>query len=245
MIQQNIVFYLNFLLVFIVTFSNSQSFDIYNENIFLKDYNYNISGKNSNTSMYNYAKSVKLENIANELLDPIIQLNSSEILKLSFDVLSSNMGSYAYTFIHCNSKWEYSDMSQSEYLNGFFDNYIVDYEFSFNTLTNYCHYEFTFPNENINFKKSGNYILLIYDTESNNPIITKRFMIYEQVIDLSINVKKATLAKDQQKKQEIDFYIENYKHLNIKDPINELSIIIQKNDEWNNLITNCKPTFIN
>ena len=141
--------------------------------VVLKDFFLNPDYYNS----YNLAKTVKLEHNTNKLLDPIIQFQSNEKLKLSFDILSEECSSYAYTFIHCNANWEYSNITQSDYLVGFYDNYIDDYNHSFNTLTKYCHYYFSFPNESINFSKSGNYIVLIYDAEKNTPVATKRFII--------------------------------------------------------------------
>ena len=223
---------------------NAQSFDIYDESIYLKDYCYDLYEKKYSDSFVSYAQSVKLENTTNELLDPIIKLYSSEQLKLSFDILNSNNATYAYTFIHCNSEWEYSNIMQSEYLEGFFDHHIHNYNYSFNTLIPYIHFECVFPNEDINFKKSGNYVILIYDVEKNIPIITKRFMVYEEIINISMTVKKATLARDMYNKQEIDFFITDFKKLNINDPHNELKILIQKNDDWNDIISNCRPSFI-
>ena len=239
---KNPVFFL--LYICISLHIQSQSFDIYHESIILNDVNYNITGL-STSSFHKTPKSVKIENDVNELLDPIIKLNSSEKLTLKFDILTSEANTYAYTFIHCNSKWEYSNIIQSDYLEGFFDHYINNYQYSFNTLAPYVHYECSFPNEDINFKKSGNYIILVYDAEKNIPIITKKFMIYEELVDISMTVKKPTLAKDRNNKQEIDFQIQNYQNLNITDPGNELQIIIQKNDDWNDVIMNCKPNFIN
>tara|TARA_B100001250_G_scaffold414400_1_gene452530 strand:- start:6591 stop:7889 length:1299 start_codon:yes stop_codon:yes gene_type:complete len=226
-------------------FLSAQSFDIYDEQIRLKDMSYNFYQNKYSNSFASYAKSVKLENTTNELLDPIIKLKSSETLKLSFDIINSESITYAYTFIHCDSDWKHSSIIQSDYLNGFFDNYINEYQHSFNTLLPYVHYECIFPNEDITFKKSGNYIIVVYDAEKNIPIITKRFMIYEEVLNIKMTVKKATLARDMVNKQEVDFYIEDYKKLNIIDPHNELKIIIQKNDDWNDIINNCKPSFIN
>jgi len=232
------------LCVLITLSTQSQSFDIYDESIFLKDHNYNIKNLETAT-LQSYAKSVKIENTANDLLDPIIQLNSSETLKLSFDILENESNSYAYTFIHCNNEWEHSSIIQSDYLEGFFDHYINDYEYSFNTISNYVHYEFMFPNKDVQFKKSGNYIVLVYDTDKNIPIITKRFMIYEDLLDIKMNVKIPTLAKDRVNKQEVDFQIKKHQQLQITDPYNELKIIVQKNDDWNDIISNIKPSFIN
>ena len=222
-----------------------QSFNIYNEDIILKDYNYNLSPNKENNNYYNFCKTVKIENNINELLDPIIQLKSSETLKVSFDILANESHSYAYTFIHCDSDWNYSDLSQSEYLNGFYDNYITNYTYSFNTLNSYCHYEFTFPNDNTSFTKSGNYIVLIYDDTSQIPVATKRFIVYEDILNVQIDVKQTSLARDRDTKQEVDFYITNHNAIDITNPHNELKIIVQKNDDWNDIIKNCIPSFIN
>ena len=235
---------LSILILITVIQLQSQSFNILDERIKLKDHNYNLSENQSNSNYYNYCKTLKIENNANTLLDPIIRLNSTETLKLSFDILSNEFHDYAYTFIHCDAEWNLSDISQSEYLNGFYHNFITDYTYSFNTLTNYCHYNFFFPNENVNFTKSGNYIVLIYDDSRQIPVATKRFSINEDILDIQVAIKKATLSKDRDTKQEVDFYIQNYSQIGVKNPTNELKIIIQKNDDWSDIINNPKPSFI-
>ena len=201
------------------------------EEIFYKDFNYS-----------NCIKSSTLTNNENELLDPIIKLNSNQTLKLSFDDLDNNLKYYMYTFIHCDSNWGKSEIIYSEYLNGFYENYIEEYYYSFNTIQQYIHYELTFPNENINFLKSGNYIIIIYD-EYMNPILTKRFIVYEDILRIKSNVKRGTFSKDFDTKHEIDFeiYLDNF---SIQNPFEEISIIIQQNDDWNNVKKNVQPSFV-
>ena len=201
------------------------------EEIFYKDFNYS-----------NCIKSSTLTNNENELLDPIIKLNSNQTLKLSFDDLDNNLKYYMYTFIHCDSNWGKSEIMYSEYLNGFYENYIEEYYYSFNTIQQYIHYELTFPNENINFLKSGNYIIIIYD-EYMNPILTKRFIVYEDILRIKSNVKRGTFSKDFDTKHEIDFeiYLDNF---SIQNPFDEISIIIQQNDDWNNVKKNVQPSFV-
>ena len=85
----------------------------------------------------------------------------------------------------------------------------------------------------------------LYSSSLNNPhLFYLLHSLNSIMIDINLIVKKATLPKDLNKKHEIDFSIENYQKLNIIDPTNELKIIIQKNDDWNDIITNCKPSFI-
>jgi len=201
------------------------------DDLFLKDHNY-----------INCIKTSILENNQNYLLDPIIKLNSTETLKLSFDDLSNNLEYYMYTFIHCDSNWEESEIIYSEYLDGFFENYIESYSFSFNTIQKYIHYELIFPNENINFLKSGNYIILIYD-ENMNPIITKRFIVYEEIVKIESVLKRGTFVKDFDTKHEIDFKI-NLNNLIIQNPYEEIKVVIQQNDNWNNVKKNMRPSFI-
>tara|TARA_B100001057_G_scaffold500472_1_gene615729 strand:+ start:24811 stop:26058 length:1248 start_codon:yes stop_codon:yes gene_type:complete len=189
-------------------------------------------------------KTVLIQNIENELLDPIINLNSNEQLLLSFDEIGTDLTNYKYSFVHCNSKWEKSDLIESDYLDGFYENYIEEYFFSFNTSVDYTNYQCIFPNENINFLKSGFYFLIVKNEDTEEEIIKKKFVIYEDIVKVKARSKRATYAKDIESKQEIDFEV-FYSNLEIFNPSNELNILIQKNDEWLSTKKAIKPTQIN
>ena len=89
-----------------------------------------------------------------QLSSPVIELNSNEKIKLSFDDLDADSKNYYYTIIHCNANWEPSDIRDSEYIEGFIENQITDYKFSFNTMQNYTHYNLIIPNEDLNIRNS-------------------------------------------------------------------------------------------
>ena len=80
-----------------------------------------------------------------ELSLPILNLNTDNQLLISFDDLDADIKDYYYSIIHCNWDWTESDLMQSEYVTGFTDEPITDYEFSFNTIQKYTHYTFNFP----------------------------------------------------------------------------------------------------
>ena len=141
-----------------------------------------------------------------ELSLPIINLNSDEQLLISFDDLEANIKDYYYTIIHCNSDWTASNLMQSEYISGFIDDHIKDYEFSFNTLQKYIHYSFSFPTEEMKPILSGNYVFKIFE-KGGNTIAYKRFMILETKLSIEAQVRKATLAEYRTTKHEIDFTI--------------------------------------
>ena len=189
-------------------------------------------------------KTVLIQNIENELLDPIINLNSDEQLLLSFDELGVDLNNYKYRFIHCNSKWEKSDLLESDYIDGFYENYIEEYFFSFNTNVDYINYQCIFPNENINFLKSGFYLLIVTNEDTGEDIIKKKFVVYEDIVRIKARSKRATYAKDIESKQEIDFEV-FYSNLEIFNPSNEIKILIQKNDEWLSTKKESTPTQIN
>ena len=109
---------------------------------------------------------------------PVIELNTDDRLLLSFDELSTETKDYYYTFIHCDYDWVPSSLFPSDFLDGFTENRISDYSFSFNTTVDYVHYKLTFPNENVQFRISGNYILKIYqDYNQENLVLTRRFAV--------------------------------------------------------------------
>ena len=51
-----------------------------------------------------------------ELGEPILDLQKTDTLILSFDELDTDYKNYYYTLIHCNADWTPSDLLESEYL---------------------------------------------------------------------------------------------------------------------------------
>lgn len=175
---------------------------------------------------------------------PIINLNANERLRLSFDDLSGEIGNYGYTYIHCNANWEPSDLDQFDYIDGMQDDIITDVSYSKDTKQKYIHYDLTFPNENINLLKSGNYLLKIFDMDNDNrPAITWRFYIADQLVSVIPDIKRSTVAQHTFYKHEIDFKIIQSSY-NITNPYSDLKVVILQNQRWDNAITSLKPTFV-
>ena len=190
---------------------------------------------------YENIKTVLCKKEDQELSTPIINLNSQEKLLISFDDLGEEKKEYFFTIIHCNSNWSKSDLITSEYIYGFTNEPIIDYEFSFNTIQEYTHYKFEFPNNNMKPIISGNYILQIY--EENKIIAQKRFMVLDSKVNLEAKIRKATLAEDRHTKHEIDLVIK-HPNLLIHDPFNDIKLIIKQNNLEHSAINNLKPLFI-
>lgn len=179
-----------------------------------------------------------------ELSDATMQLNSNDTLIFSFDQLTSDLGNYYYTIIHCNADWTKSDLLESEYIDGFFQDFISNFKYSFNTLQNYIHYEVSIPNRNIKLTKSGNYILKVYD--DNNPddiVLTKRFIVYENIIKTNVEVIRPTILDDRNYKQEVDINLD-IGDMVINNIYTDVKVTIRQNGRWDNTISDLKPQFI-
>ena len=187
-------------------------------------------------------KTILLHKKENNLSLPIINLNSEEQLKLSFDDLNYESSVLYITIEHYDAMWNKSNLMQSEYINGFTSDEIINYQFSFNTLQNYVHYEYLFPSENLKPLLSGNYKFKVYDLNGDT-LFNKRFMVLENKINIDLNIKKATLSTDRKIKHELDFTL-NHRNINIVDPFSQIKVIVKQNNKEDNVITNLKPLYI-
>lgn len=176
---------------------------------------------------------------------PILPLTGEYKLNLSFDRLEPTNQFYQYTFYHCDANWNPTDLEQNEYLDGNFMNEITNFKFSTNTLQKYVHYSLTFPNKDIKFTKSGNYLLKVFTNfNTEETVLTRRFMIVDRQTSISISAQGATNPKDRFYRHEIDFEVD-YKDFIIPNPFNDVKAVILQNNSWNNAVMNLPPLFVN
>lgn len=184
-------------------------------------------------------KSVVLHGQKANNFEPIIRLG--ETLFFSFDDLDGDEKEYTYKLTHCTANWEVSDISSTDYSDGFTEDTIRDYENSFNTYQNYTHYELKLPNQNMRIKISGNYLISVLD-EDGETVFTRRFMVYQQKVDVGVSIHKARKIADITSKQNVELVI-NYPNLRINNPSEEIQVSLYQNNDWNNVITHLKPQY--
>ena len=188
-------------------------------------------------------KTVQLYKEGWNLSYPLISLNSEEKLNLHFDLLDDHAETYYYTFIHCDKDWNRSDISINDYLDGYPDNPIEDYEPSFNTTVSYYHYKLAFPNDRVNLLLSGNYVIVVYPfNKPEGPVITQRFVVKENAVKIEVSAHRPQMTQENNTYQQVDFTV-NYSGLNIDDPYRNIYASILQNGRWENAKTNLKPDF--
>ena len=180
-----------------------------------------------------------------EMSAPVMNMSTGGRLKLSFDELDSDLKRFRYTIRHCEADWTTSsDLMTTEYIDGFQDDEIDDFGYSYNTLANYTHYSLVFPTHKLRPKISGNYIIIVFLDDPSNVILTWRFMVVENT-GLSIigKVNAFNNISDRFSKQEVDFTLE-YNGMAINDPTHEIKVLITQNDRSDNEVWNPSPRFV-
>jgi hypothetical protein len=132
-----------------------------------------------------------------------------------------------------------------DYKDVFHELEITNWEDSYSTMIQYTHYKLYLPNEDINLKISGNYLLVVYTLNENvkNIVCTQRFTVYEPLIDIIGDVSIANVSDYKSYFQKVDFKI-NKKNYRIDDPFREVKVVVMQNFQWDNAVTDIQPTFI-
>lgn len=183
--------------------------------------------------------------VAGEMIsNPIIELNGEDFIHINFDVMTAEYNSYAYSIIHCNSDWKQSDLSPLEYMTGFQGLPIEDFANSMGTTNSYTNYQFALPNENVQFKASGNYAVRVYnENEPDKTILTACFSIVEPLISLSGMISGNTNIDTNNSHQQVSFVI-RHNNMDIAYPQTDLKINVLQNNRRDNAVTGVLPMSI-
>ena len=160
---------------------------------------------------------------------------------ISFDVLSGIEYDLYYIIDHCDYNWEKSKLLKSEYIEGFDDVKITNYTSSFNTYQIYTNYNITFPNSNTSVKKSGNYIIRIFD-EYGEELFNRKFIIYENLSSVKVEIKRSKELKNINEKQIVNFEV-NPNNIRFNNPDKNVKTLVFKNSNINSPITKVKPQY--
>jgi hypothetical protein len=179
-----------------------------------------------------------------EMSYPVIELGGTDRLTFSFDDLDGDIKNYQYTIVLCNADWTPSTLFPSDYIDGFYENRIDDYRYSFNTFVSYTHYSLTIPNNDVSLKIPGNYILKVYkDYDPDDVVITRRFMISDSRVSINARVHRPQLISDYNTAQQLSFNVV-FHDLPVTDPYSELYVRVMQNGRHDNSLNRLKPIFV-
>jgi hypothetical protein len=165
-------------------------------------------------------------------------------LEFSFDQVESQPQDFYYTVMHCTYDWKPSNLMFVDYADGFEENEIRNYEESQSTYVQYTHFSLNLPNEDLQLKLSGNYLLIVFVKEPEERIVcTKRFMVYENIVEVEGRVNSNVLGEYKKEFQKVDFTIIPKKYP-IYNPLDELKATLVQNNQWDEAYSEMKPSFV-
>ncbi len=172
---------------------------------------------------HSYIKTVQFYNAEDELSIPVIQ-RSVGTLHVGFDDHYGEYIDYYYTVVHCDRNWEFTTgVEISEYLEGPQEVQIEEFGSSISTIVNYTHYTFEFPNQDIRFNWTGNYLLVVYDADQT-VAFTKRFYVVEETVKfLRPGYTRPNGVGEYYSHQSFNFEL-GIEKLDPLDPVNELFV---------------------
>lgn len=189
-------------------------------------------------------KSLQVKVTGELISEPYIELNGGNRIQINFDALSHGYSRYAYSIIHCNGDWTQSMLSPIQYMVGFQGMTIDDFANSINTTTSYTNYQLLLPNDEIQFKVSGNYAVQVYNEDTPSQIIfTACFSVVEPIVDVSASISGNTDIDTNQSHQQVSFSINN-KNFPIPYPQTDLKIFVYQDNRRDNAVSGLQPTSI-
>jgi hypothetical protein len=189
-------------------------------------------------------KTVQAYNTQKEQSLPVITLQSTEQLLFTFDDLEGGTKSYAYVVEHCTADWKPSGLSTLDYVTSFAGDRLQDYEYAEGTRQNYTHYRLSLPNEQVQFKISGNYILKVFiEGRLKTPVISQRFYVVENLAGIQIDVIPAPDVNQRATHQKVNFSLTTNR-LRVQNPYTDLKTVVMQNGNPYTAIYNSKASFV-
>ncbi|HIZ27209.1 DUF5103 domain-containing protein [Barnesiella sp. An55] len=186
-------------------------------------------------------RTLRTEVEGRDLFPPIIELNSNEHITISFDEMTEEASYLQYSIVHCNADWRPSALSELEYLDGFNTNSIDNFDFSMATFAHYVHYSLTLPNEDVQFKVSGNYVLLVYpENEPEHILLQVCFSVYENDILVAPSVTSRTDIDYNREHQQVSVTL-NANNYRIQNPYTELKVSVTPNSRRDQEVIVTRP----
>lgn len=177
------------------------------------------------------------------LSPPVMTLESDDVLNIGFDELSHEYHRFTYHIDHCEKDWTVSqEIFESDFLNGFNDNPIENYQNSLNTTVLYTHYSMQLPNDRCSLKMSGNYRLTILDEDGEAAAVTE-FMVVEPLMNIGMTCTTNTDIDVNKTHQQISISA-NYGPLSVTNRDEQISIVVTQNNRNDNTRKDIRPNII-
>ncbi|NBC04664.1 MAG: DUF5103 domain-containing protein, partial [Bacteroidetes bacterium] len=140
-------------------------------------------------------RTIQFHRLGNPASAPILNLESNDQLLLRFEHLTFDSKQFRVSLTHHNPDWSRSSLPPERYMNGFFNFTLNSGEVSQNNRPSYRQYSFTFPTEQFQIIKSGNYLIKIEDADTGFLVMTLPFFVYENEGSITSSVEQLSVPR--------------------------------------------------
>lgn len=172
---------------------------------------------------------------------PVVPIGGNNRVEISFDDMQHTYVRRTYHITHCNADWTPSDLLENEYLDGFNDRPIEQYEPSMNTTMMYNHYTLRLPNDDVRLKVSGNFIVDIYEDGDDEAVARACFSVLDSKVDARLTVSANTDIDQYASHQQVSLGL-NYFTYNVHRPEEELRPVVLQNRRWDTRVDVGRPS---
>lgn len=197
-----------------------------------------------------HLRTLRIEAGEDGLSLPVVRLGSNDRLRISFDDMTHEYRRYTYRIEHLDPDFRPTEgLFESEYVSAETEEEVIeDYTESMNTVTNYTHYSFLFPNPHMRPLISGNYRLVIstedeYDGEPR-AVAHVYFYVLDERVSVSLRGTTNTDIDLNATHQQVSMAV-NLGNLVVRDAATEVRTAVLQNRRWDNAAINPAPTHIN
>lgn len=176
----------------------------------------------------------------NPLAPPVITMGEANRIIISLDLLAEDVTYLDYKIVHCDANWMPSQLSDLEYLDGMNYQHADDYAYSTNTFAHYVNYRVSLPNEQVQFTKSGNYVVLFTPENSGRVVAQACFSVTERKVEVAANATSRTDLGYNDIYQQVEFVIA-HPYFPIQSPFNDLKVVVSQNGRHDNEVMVTRP----
>lgn len=149
---------------------------------------------------------------------------------ISFDEISEERRFMRYELIHCDARWQPEGLVASEFLDGFNEGTVEDYEYSRATLVHYVNYRIVIPNDEIRITATGNYLLRVYDeSDPDETLLQARFAVCDYKAELLPSVSSLTDIDANVSHQQVSLTADLRHLTELSDPFTEIILSVSQN----------------
>lgn len=193
----------------------------------------------------NNIKTILLYAGNSEMNAPFLTLNQEEQLTLSFDVLDQQGQNLAYRLVHCDARWNKSDIFDTDFISGTNNTPINEVANSFNTTVNYQNYRTYIPSEYNTILLSGNYLVEVFETATPDSVLFHApFYVVNQQVTVKPQMVAPRINEARRYMQNINFTIQHPSYP-ISNPFQDIYVVAIQNQQRYLVKEGLQPAFTN